>query len=377
MVVAVSWELSVGRAYLAWRVANERRRVQVLQRRGGPLRWRRDALVVAAAQWDMRPVARVADWTARLVLQCDQATRAGAALIVFPEYVGLSLMGLLSEHRALRNASARQLTPAEVGDRLRAWAPTVVPLYRTVFSRLAAAYGITVVAGSTLVEHEGRMENLAHVFGPDGRLLATQPKLHLLATEASWGVVPGTRLAPISGPIPVQPVVCYDASFFETYRMARTHGAELVAVPIADPDPDYGEAKARRGAWARTQESGLVSVVGAGTGELYGILFTGKAAVYAPMAETPAGDGVLAESPHADGEGVVVATVNLDRLQEYRQHLPAPRADRVAAWLAPRYEALLHWVGAGMAVEPEALRPAVAAGPARREAQDPYASHER
>ena len=341
MVVAVRWELSVGRTYLAWRVARERRRVQVLQRRGGPVAWRRDALVVAAVQWDMRPIASVADWTARLVLQCDQATRAGAALLVFPEYIGLSLMGLLSEHRALRNASPQQLTPAEVGARLKAWAPTVVPLYRTVFSRLAAAYGVTVVAGSTLVEHGDRMENLAHVFGPDGRLLATQPKLHLLATEASWGVVPGTRLAPISGPIPVQPVVCYDASFFETYRMARTHGAELIAVPIADPDPDYGEAKARRGAWARTQESGLVSVVGAGTGELYGTLFTGKAAVYAPMAETPAGDGVLAESPRPDGEGVVVATLDLDRLAAHREKLPVPRADRVGAWLAPRYAALL------------------------------------
>ncbi len=330
----------MGRAYLAWRVAHERHRVQVLQRRGVPHAWRREALVVAAVQWDMRPVGSVSDWTARLVLQCDQATRAGAALIVFPEYVGLSLLGLLSEHRILRRASAGQLSPTEVGTRLKAWAPTLVPLYRTVFSRLAAAYGVTVVAGSTLVQQAGHLQNLAHVFAPDGRLVATQPKLHLLATEASWGVVPGTSLAPIAGPLPVQPVVCYDASFFETYRMARVNGAELVAVPIADPEPDYGEAKARRGAWARTQESGLVSVVGAGTGELYGITFTGKAAVYAPLAESPARDGVLAESPHPDGEGVVVATIDLDRLQAYRQQLPTPRADRVASWLAPRYRAL-------------------------------------
>ena len=346
MVAAVSWELSLGRGYLTWRVARERRRVQVLQRRSGPVCWRRDALVVASVQWDMRPVANVTDWMARLVSPCEEATRAGAALIVFPEYLGLSLLGLLSEHRTLRHMSVHELTPTEVGVRLKAWAPTIVPLYRAVFSRLAAAYGVTVVAGSTLVEHGGGIENLTHVFGPDGRLLGTQPKLHLLATEASWGVMPGTSLAPMGGPLPVQPVVCYDASFFETYRMAREHGAEIVAVPVADPEPVYGEAKARRGAWARTQESGLVSVVGAGTGKLYGIVFTGKAAVYAPMAETPAGDGVLAESPRPDGEGVVVATLDLDRLAAHRQELPAPRADRVAAWLAPRYAALLSGSGA-------------------------------
>ncbi len=337
----MSWELSLGRGYLAWRVARERGRVQVLQRRNGPVHWRRDALVVASVQWDMRPVVDVTDWMARLMIQCDQAARAGAALVVFPEYLGLSLLGLLSEHRALRHMSVHELTPTEVGVRLKAWAPTIVPLYRAVFSRLAAAYGVTVVAGSTLVEQGGGIENLTHMFGPDGRLLGTQPKLHLLASEASWGVMPGASLSPLVGPLPVQPVVCYDASFFETYRMARAHGAEIVAVPVADPEPVYGEAKARRGAWARTQESGLVSVVGAGTGKLYGMLFTGKAAVYAPMAETPAGDGVLAESPRPDGEGVVVATLDLDRLAAHREKLPVPRADRVGAWLAPRYAALL------------------------------------
>ncbi len=352
----MNWELALGRAFLTRRVSQERRRVQVVQRRAGPARWRRDALVVAGVQWDMRPVASAADWTARLVIQCDLAARAGAALLVFPEYIGLSLLGLLSEHRALRTASAAALSPADVAVRLAAWAPVVVPLYRTVFSRLAAAYGITVVAGSTLVAEGERLENQAHVFGPDGRLIMVQPKLHLLAVESQWGVVPGSAMAPIAGPLPLQPVVCYDASFFETYRLARKQGAELVAVPASDPDPAYLTAKARRGAWARTQESGLVSVVGAGTGELYGILFTGKAAVYAPMAETPAGDGILAESPHPDGEGVAVATVNLERLQEYRQDVPTARPDRVSDWLGPRYEALLPWLS-GSAPGPRAHPP--------------------
>lgn len=340
----MTWEMALGRAFLAWRVSQERRRIQVPARRGTPVRWRRSALVVAGVQWDLRPVASAAEWTARLMIQCDVATRAGAAVLVFPEYIGLSLLGLLSERRALRHLTAAALSPAEIGARLTAWAPQIVPLYREVFSRLAAAYGVTVVAGSTLVPRGERLENQAHVFGSDGRLIGVQPKLHLLAVEAQWGVAPGSALAPMAGPLPLQPVVCYDASFFETYRMARQLGAELVAVPASDPDPLYLTAKARRGAWARTQESGLVSIVGAGTGELYGIVFTGKAAVYAPLAETPAGDGILAESAHPAGEGVSVATVNLDRLQEYRQDVPMARPDRVAAWLAPRYEALRPWL---------------------------------
>lgn len=336
----MNWEVSLGRAWLTARVWSERRRVSILQRRTRPVPWQRTALTVAGVQWDLRPVATAQEWVARLALQCDEALRAGAALIVFPEDIGLSLLGLLTEHRARGRTEAPQLSPAEVATLLRAWGPVVLPLYRTVFARLAAAYGMTVVAGSTLAESGGALYNLAHVYGPDGQLVSVQPKLHLIPTEQQWGIEAGAALAPLPPGLPVQALVCHDASFFESYRMAAAQGAELMAVPIADPDPDYGTAKSRRGAWARTQETGLVSVVGAGTGELYGIVFTGKAAVYAPVAETPSGDGVLAESAHPDAEGVVLAQVNLDALADHRTRVPAPRADCVAGWLAPRYQAL-------------------------------------
>jgi len=336
----MNWEVSLGRVWLAARVWSEQRRVSVLQRRTRPVPWQRTALTVAGVQWDLRPVATAQEWVARLALQCDEAMKAGAALIVFPEDIGLSLLGLLTEHRPRSRTQAPELSPAQVAALLRAWGPLVLPLYRTVFARLARAYGMTVVAGSTLAESGGSLYNLAHVYGPEGELLAVQPKLHLMPMEQQWGLTPGDALAPLPPGLPVQPLVCHDASFFESYRMAAAQGAELMAVPIADPDPDYGTPKSRRGAWARTQETGLVSVVGAGTGELYGIVFTGKAAVYAPLAETPAGDGVLAESAHPDAEGVVFAEVNLEQLAEHRTRVPTPRDDLVAAWLAPRYQAL-------------------------------------
>lgn len=305
-----------------------------------PMPWSRNALRVACVQWEMTPERDLEAWLYRVTQVLDTAHREGCAVTVFPEDMALPLLGLLTERMGKPFTSS--LDAGQVGRRLKAWAPIVVPFYRQVFARLARLYGMTLVAGSALGVHKGYFENRAYVYGPDGAELVAQPKLHPLPLEVSWGIQPGRYLVrQPRGDLPLVTVVCNDATFFETYRMAARIGGELVAVPIADPTPQWDSAKARRGAWARTQESGIASLVSAATGSLFGIQLTGKAGVYVPVGLTEDESGILAESPDPRGQGVVLATLDLDAIAAYRrQVLPLLRTDVIGRWLAPRYRSL-------------------------------------
>lgn len=334
-------EIAFGRLVLAGLVARGRRQVGIGSESGvAPMTWSRRQLVAAAVQWDMRPVTGVTDFTERITAVMDAAHHVGAALVVFPEDLGLCLLGLLTRYGGPR--SAESLSPSQTSRYLAAWAPLVAPLYEECFRRAARNYGMVVVAGSTVYRRRTGVFNQAVVFGPDGRLTLRQPKLHPMPMERSWGVQAGSRLDRPGGlTLPLGVAVCHDASFFETYRMAETLGVEVMAVPSADPESDWSEAKARRGAWARTQETGMASVVAAGTGELYGVRFTGKAGIYIPRELTPDGTGVVAESREAHGEGVVAGTLDLDALARFRQEArPVPAPELLRSWLLPRYRAL-------------------------------------
>lgn len=333
------FELVVAQRLLAVIARWERLRLRLpLRQAPSPMPWQRTHLTVAAAQWRLDPVTRFPSWVDQLVDYFEEAHRRSVALLVFPEDMAIPLLGLVSGR--IRVTHGQALSSGETGQWLYALAPRVERLYVDVFSRLSRAYGMTVVAGSALTLTRSRLFNRALVFGPDGTLLVAQAKLHLLPLERDWGICPGTRLEeqPV-GPLPLFTAVCHDASFFETYRMAEHAGAEIMAIPIADPDVDYQDSKARRGAWARTQETGLPSIVGAATGELYGIRLTGKAAVYVPLALTDDGGGIVAQSASPDGEGLVSATLNLNQLAAFRRELvPQAREELVARWLAPRYD---------------------------------------
>ena len=233
---------------------------------------------------------------------CQLAVDRGAGLIVFPEDTATGLLGMLPGFEAKGPPSG-----VSVADVFAFAGPYVARVYLTAFSRLAARHRVTIVAGTALLPRAGRVYNLAHVFGPDGALLGVQPKIHLFPYEAAWGIAAGEDLAVWpTGHGRLAVPVCMDATYFETFRVARALGAEVAAVPSADPDT-YNVWKKRRGAWARAQDSGLPVLNACLFGELAGIRVTGASACYAPLAATADGSGVLAEVADPDAEGVAVA----------------------------------------------------------------------
>lgn len=287
-----------------------------------------DRIKIGAVQWDVSPVQRAEDWTRRLESIFQLAHDTHCHLLVFPEYMPVSLLGTIVPE----GTGAHTLTDATVRALLRALGPITYRFWLRWMTALSRHYGLVTVAGSGLVVRQGRLLNEAVVVGPDGAVWSRQAKLHLMADEARWGIQPGD--GPLSDPVApwgLMPLVCNDATYFESFRMAAHKDTQIVAVPIADPDARYTVGKARRGCFSQVQDVPMVGVVGAATGRLFGLRLTGRAGIYLPAPLTADGSGVAAESLQAVGEGLTTAVVSLTRLRSYqgehRARHPIPPAD--------------------------------------------------
>lgn len=271
----------------------------------------------------------------------NAAVQAGAELIVFPDHVTLSLLslvpglsGTLGEDGSLAEAlaavgDAGEGTAGEtdlaIADVMTVATPAFRRLYVATFSTLARRFGVHIAAGGTmLAERDGRVLSLAHLYGPSGRLLAQQAKTHLSPLERRWGLGLGEDLTVVETPVGrVAMTTTMESAHFEPYRILEGAAADLALVSAAEigrPQP----WRALRGAWARAQEAHLYVVQGALVGDLFGIGFAGPAGIYAPLALTPAGDGVVALAK-GDGDDVVVADLDIGALHRSRAAMPERR----------------------------------------------------
>lgn len=112
--------------------------------------------------------------------------------------------------------------------------------------------------------------------------------------------------------------VCMDATYFETFIMAAQKGAEIVILPIANME-EYNLWRALRGIWARVQESYVYGAKASLNGWIGGIHFTGKAGIFAPIDITENEDGIIAISPHYEGDCITTAYLDIQKLYETRK----------------------------------------------------------
>jgi hypothetical protein len=190
----------------------------------------------------------------------------GRTIAVWPEHIGTWLVASGEGPRAvqapkLRAALApiagrhllpflRALVSAREKDRVaaalfRVKAGAMARAYQSAFSGLARRYGVTVVAGSTvlpsprIVEGQvmpgrGPLYNASAVFGPDGRAI---PPLVLKAFPIDQEL-PFTTPAPV-GELPafeapagrLGVLICADSWYPQAYARLREHGVEWLAVP--------------------------------------------------------------------------------------------------------------------------------------------------
>lgn len=202
---------------------------------------------------------------------------------------------------------------------------------RARFSALAARHGVTLHIGSMAVPlDDGRFANRAHVFGPDGALIATYDKIHMfdvdLANGESWResaiYAPGETavLVPV-GEAKIGLGICYDLRFAGLFREQAQAGAHVLTMPAAFTR-QTGEAHWHVMLRARAIETGSY-VASAAQGGLHedGRETYGHSLVVAPWGE------IIAEK--ADDEpGVLFADIDLAKVSDARAKVPALKHDR-------------------------------------------------
>lgn len=302
-----------------------------------------DATVVrvAAIQTEARLFKSPRRFAMEMRRLASMAAAQGAQMAAYPEDIGALLLGLIPGiERMAAPSDARAELPASIADIFAFLARASVPIYCETFSGIAREFGLYVFAGSLPVPGaDGSITNRAHVFAPDGRLLATQDKLHLFPSPVEEGFRPGRSLNPFELPWcrAVVPV-CMDATYFETFRIAGRLGVELAVIPIANPE-EYDFWYALRGIWPRIQENRMYGIKSALVGELLGYRLTGVSGIYGPIELSPGSDGILAEAGSYDREEVVVADLDFERLRSFAGDHPLDlRTDVYARYLPDLYK---------------------------------------
>jgi len=280
---------------------------------------------VAAVQMRLQPFKRALDYVDLIYQHVARAVAGGAQLIVFPEYNATHLLGCLPGFEEMASGGSLEealgemegdISPADI---FRFVGPATKALYEETYAHLARAFDVYIHAGSAVLPvGGGRLYNTAYLFGPDGKVLGRQHKLHLTPDEESWGMCVADGVTVIETPLGnVGIPVCMDITYFETFRILTALGADIVLVPSADNDT-FSLWKKMRGIWPRVQESPVYGVHSCMVGSFAGWEFSGFTGIFAPRALTPDDSGVLVRVSQTAGEGMALGDVNISALRRYR-----------------------------------------------------------
>jgi len=292
---------------------------------------------VSCVQRQIHPVNNIERYIDMLCGFVDQAAKSNSYLIVFPEYNFFDLFGLIPgfgflnqilNKKAIKNKDEEKDREKESDLKgnnnflttiFEGVAKPIEAGIKRIFSLLAKEYGIYIYTGSYILKEEEGIYNAGSLFGPEGNLIGTQKKIHLTDFEAKIGLKRASKMEVYSLPFgKVVCPICMDATYFETFRIAREIGADMVILPIANLE-EYNLWKALRGIWPRVQESYLYGLKSSLNGWIAGMHFTGKAGIFAPILMTEGKDGILSLSPSYEGNHLITADVNLKKLYEARE----------------------------------------------------------
>ena len=268
---------------------------------------------IAALQMVSTPrVEQNLDTAGRLIAQ---AAAAGAQWVALPEY--FCLMG---------HSDRDKLVIAE--------APGDGPIQRMLCDA-ARLHGVWVIGGTLPIRSDDaeRVFNACCVYAPDGSLAARYDKIHLFCFDNGRErydegrvLLAGTDPVAVSGsatgglaPLRVGLSICYDLRFPELYRtlmvLPGQPPCDLIAVPAAFTHTT-GQAHWELLLRARAVENQCYVIAAAQGGRHE----NGRRTWGHSMVIDPWGEVVAVQ---AEGEGVVLADLDIERLASVRTQLPA------------------------------------------------------
>jgi predicted amidohydrolase len=273
------------------------------------------ALRAACVQFQARPDK--AENLADMAPLVARAAEHGADLVLLPEKWNAWLDG-----PGLR-AQAERLDAGATVEAMSDWART---------------HRVNLIGGSIAVLGEGdRVENVSIAYDREGRRIAAYTKIHLFDVDVggisyreSDGTAPGGEavVADVDG-VRVGMTVCYDLRFPELYRTLTLEGGATVLTVPSNFTLHTGMAHWEVLLRARAIENQAFVLATGQHGYPGGL---NKPSYGHSMIIDPWGT-VLAQSP--EGDGVIVADLDMAALADVRERLPALRHLRPEAYAAP------------------------------------------
>ena len=280
---------------------------------------------VAVAKYPIEAPRSFAEFAEKQSRLLAEAARARAEIVVLPEYLSLELA-------ASFDATVSGSLPAS----LRA-IQEYRGLWLELFSGLARAHRLHLVAGTFLLAQGARYRNRSDWFTPDGQH-GWQDKLQLTGFEKATGVIePGDALTVFdAGQCRAGIAVCYDSEFPLPVRAQYEAGARLLLVPSCT-DTAAGATRVRVGCLARALENRVFVAQSVTAGEAAWSpaldVNTGEASIYAPMDVGLPADGLLAQT---NGEQVwAVADLDFAALEASREQAQVANDRDWSGQLAP------------------------------------------
>jgi predicted amidohydrolase len=268
------------------------------------------SLSLALAQYPLDWLDGFSAYEAKLERWVAEAAKAGAKLLVFPEYAGLELASL-----AGREAAADLARSIEA-------ASDVMPEADALHRRLAERYEVTILAGSAPQRRpDGSVRNVARLFAPHGS--GRQEKIMMTRFERErWGISGGGELTVFDiGAARIGIAICYDVEFPLIVRALTEAGAGLVLAPSCT-DTVHGYWRVRLGAQARALESQCLVAQASLVGEVDWSpavdINRGASGVYGPPDLGFPENGVLAQG-EMDRPCWVAARLDLDAVARVRE----------------------------------------------------------
>lgn len=248
---------------------------------------------------------------ARALSLTREAVDGGAGLVCLPEYFS----GLTTDGARLNPIAF----PEETHPALKA------------FRDVAAATGAWMLLGSLgVTSADGRILNRSYLIDGSGGVVARYDKIHMFDVDLGAGktyresetIAPGAEAVLADTPWGGFGLsICYDLRFAGLYRALAQAGARLLAVPAAFTKIT-GQAHWHVLNRARAIENGCFVIAPC----QYGTLDGGSECFGYSLIIDPWGT-VLADA--GDGEGIILADLDLDAIDHARQSIPALTHDRV------------------------------------------------
>ena len=203
------------------------------------------------------------------------------------------------------------------------------------FAHWAKRLGIWLVVGSmpTRIEGSDKLHTSCLVYDEQGERVACYHKLHLFDVDVADGhgryresdtFAPGNELCVVDSPFGRLGLsICYDLRFPELYRALREQGADILMVPAAFTRVT-GQAHWLPLLQARAIENQCYVLAAGQVGEHAGGRQTwGHSVILDPWGE------ICACLPN--GEGLIVASLDRQRLDSIRRQMPVAQHARLRA----------------------------------------------